>query len=456
MVAAKRRARVQVDVTQLAQLLATHIQQPKWLDYDADLKTAKLQTDKFDEQLWTAILKKYGKAVFCKKAVELALKEVRAKKGDEWKMPDKKLDKWAKVMAGRFTCQATHLMRGIRQQSKWAMKIKSASEENETQAAETSDAVDEEEEEDGLEDAGDNEAEDEGGDDSGDFSDDEDTQEPPIKKQKTKAECKEAGSEGEAANDEEMLDDQEEDGSEKHFVGWHTEAKKAYRVKLAGHAGADAPEFAVDLEVPEDAESDDGMIAVWADGSKSTLPDYTIKDHKFHGATGVLPVCRRAQANGSGLNIGEKDGKKILVKPRRVGQKHAVVIFEAGLQVGQLIIDGEFTVEDATKIMKETAEAYVGGAITKLQIKKFKDDLVKAMKATKTNRTNDGGAGGGDAAAVKPTTGKRKAAKGKGQPAAKHVASAPSASVAAPAPKTHPDSMPDVADVVELMMSQPW
>ena len=72
---------------------------------------------------------------------------------------------------------------------------------------------------------------------------------------------------------------------------WHTEDHKAYRMAVAG----DPPPIpAKDLEEPVEGGLDAPMIAVWSDGTKNQLLDYSLRDHrqwqKLQAETEELPT----------------------------------------------------------------------------------------------------------------------------------------------------------------------
>ena len=72
---------------------------------------------------------------------------------------------------------------------------------------------------------------------------------------------------------------------------WHTEDHKAYRMAVAGDH---PPDPAKELEEPTEGGLDAPMIAVWSDGTKNQLLDYSLRDHrqwqKLQAETEELPT----------------------------------------------------------------------------------------------------------------------------------------------------------------------
>jgi len=182
-------------------------------------------------------------------------------------------------------------------------------------------------------------------------------------------------------------------------VGWHTEGKKAFRVKLGG--GPQVTEFAFKLEAPEDGDPDSGMVAVWSDGSTSVLRDYCLRDHE--AATAMMSGTRVGKLPAV---FSEKMGDKMIeVRPR----KHTTpnkklqdmfVILENGVQFGQLIINDTMSHEDAKAIMIEAASLFVQGKLAKAEVKKFKDERARAMGKVVAKSSKKTPLGKGDASVL--------------------------------------------------------
>ena len=69
--------------------------------------------------------------------------------------------------------------------------------------------------------------------------------------------------------------EEDEEGHDEWVVCWHLTEEKAFRSKVRG---ASAPQFASDLEPPEDGDLDAPMVAVWPDGTKDPVYEYTLRD----------------------------------------------------------------------------------------------------------------------------------------------------------------------------------
>lgn len=161
---------------------------------------------------------------------------------------------------------------------------------------------------------------------------------------------------------------------------WHTEDHKAYRMAVAGDH---PPDPAKELEEPTEGGLDAPMIAVWSDGTKNQLLDYSLRDHrqwqKLQAETEELPTHMVEM-------IGED---KITVKTRRLssatrGGRLIICILKNGDQLTQLIVDAPLTVDHCVEIMTKLARDYIAGTISLPELKKMKkkvsDDKIKELK----------------------------------------------------------------------------
>ena len=120
-----RRVRSNASADDLAAALAPHVVTPKWIMYSTDMKKGKVDATTIarNKEMWQAVVSACGKPVFAASVVEAALRVLRKMKGDDWSLPDGKLEKWVSLMSKRFRCQAKHLNDGSRAGRKWATDI---------------------------------------------------------------------------------------------------------------------------------------------------------------------------------------------------------------------------------------------------------------------------------------------------------------------------------------------
>lgn len=117
------RPRAALEPAELADLLLPFVDKPSFIDYGDDLKKSTVQVEKFNNHMWKAVLDRCPSPAFKQSVVVSALLIIRDKM-DKWKMPEHKTRRWAATFAQRFRTQAKHLMNGLRQNSKWALRIK--------------------------------------------------------------------------------------------------------------------------------------------------------------------------------------------------------------------------------------------------------------------------------------------------------------------------------------------
>ena len=117
------RPRAALEPAELADLLLPFVDKPSFIDYGDDLKKSTVQVEKFNNHMWKAALDRCPSPAFKQSVVVSALLIIRDKM-DKWKMPEHKTRRWAATFAQRFRTQAKHLMNGLRQNSKWALRIK--------------------------------------------------------------------------------------------------------------------------------------------------------------------------------------------------------------------------------------------------------------------------------------------------------------------------------------------
>ena len=386
----KSRPRCKIGPDLLSDLMAPLFPNPNSLE----MPNNKIVPAKYDAKAWKNMMEGLNFQPVKKKTVQAALTMLATKKNKTkgWKVSEQKLEKWTRVMSSRFKAMSAALCRGVRNDIGWALKIvgkegaavkanaEEAEEEIDDKDAEGSDKnVEEEDAEEEIadEDAEEENAEDEDAEEEDDeeefiygdlnLEDDDDddidlanlaaSPQQPLKKRK-KASCNKVLKKAE----------------DSWVTGFHMEEKKAYRVNSAD---LDVMEFAQKLEEPAEDDGpnlDAAMIATWADGTKSTIEDYRVRDFRCSKDVAAKENTKR---DACLFYKGDKDGKAVSVRKKN---GNSISLFQQGLgQLAQLVFGDEtVSLQTAIDIMTDAAKKYIDGSISREQIKQYKADRAAA------------------------------------------------------------------------------
>ena len=104
-------------------------------------------------------------------------------------------------------------------------------------------------------------------------------------------------------------------------VVWHPQEEKALRTKLSG---SQPPQFSENvIEPPAEPEDDDFMIAQWADGTESLIPNWTVRDSRAKAEVDkklkkeVYPTYCTAELQGNKIEV-----KKRVLSQNREKNNH--------------------------------------------------------------------------------------------------------------------------------------
>ena len=111
-------------------------------------------------------------------------------------------------------------------------------------------------------------------------------------------------------------------------VVWHPQEEKALRTKISG---SQPPEFSDEVvEPPNEPEDDDFMIAKWADGTESLIPNWTVRDAR---AKAEVDKTSKKEVYPT-YYTAELQGNKIEVKKRVLSQNREKKQSSASLRTG--------------------------------------------------------------------------------------------------------------------------
>ena len=160
------------------------------------------------------------------------------------------------------------------------------------------------------------------------------------------------------------------------FYGWDAEQENAFRVTADGRQ----TDLAVTLKKPKDASPNDGMIAVFGDGTEHVLNDLTVEEYDIYEDSKAKRSAD-TQTRAPPIWEGMRDDKKIRLRTTPIKKVLFLVLKEGDAQLCQLRFD--LLGEDgsvSTSIMTEIAKRYTNKEIERVAIKEEKDKLIAVEK----------------------------------------------------------------------------
>jgi len=396
----KARTRSELSGTKLADILEPHIEDPRCFEKTT---TGKQMTAAIQKKtaMWKSLLDGSPKVTFTKKVVTEAFLTIRSRKASGWKMKAEKSEKWAECMGKRFRGQASFLQVATNKQLGWAMAI----------AARTSSTVTPEVEENSqrpsdvaADDAAADDAADAADDDNFDEDDDDDDDEEEEEEEEEEEDDADDEIEGKAEKRtpgaEAVEEDPEVPRSQKHLLRkspekmpalaveateaittWDVELKNAFRYKIVGGEQA---EWATRLELPATDEPDAPMVAVFEDGSKSEVHDFTVRDHRAREEAEEVPPKFETFFSKTMGN------KEVMVSKRQIkkGEKDIICLHHGGRQITLLTPSDQQSEGECVTMMIKVAEAYIGDKIGVYEARLLKTDLSDTLKKEKADIAN--------------------------------------------------------------------
>ena len=161
---------------------------------------------------------------------------------------------------------------------------------------------------------------------------------------------------------------------------------------------------------PVSGDDESGMVAVFSDGSKAVLPDYTLRDIRAAKAVSE-PVKTKG---GTNFFTGQMDNATITVRKRSCKTGMVVALLQDGKQLAQLT--GLGLAEQTTiDIMVDTAEKYCKKELESTQLKEYKEHAATAAGKTAAKKqpptTEEGASSSTTLTSTTEEGAKRKAAK---------------------------------------------